>query len=426
MTALLTFIIPAFNAERTIDDAVHSVLAQSHREIEVIVVDDGSTDATFMRASAISDPRLKVVRRTNRGVARSRNLGLVLARGEFICFLDADDALLPQFATTALGAIGKGDGISAAYRDTDPLLKPSPNAWYPSLSDLRLDRLRTGNPLSIGATVFRTDTLHQVEREFGEVFPVDNQVEDWELLLRFTSLGGRWAAPVEQPLMLCRLLPGSRSAQAERVWKDGAALIERWVPGTERFAARRNWTLVQLARALANEQSELAATMLKTTGSLTDSDVPTLVGALRVWAARHLTGTGGSISFDDLTRRIGTIGASLASQVASDALAPAWSDLALHAAKLLAPHERLVVYGFGKNGREASRALSFAGVAHSVIDDDPGFQHPSRTTVADLCLSDVVLITPDRRTEILARLRATRVSRVLTLESLRHSTRDAA
>jgi len=426
MPPLLSFVIPAFNAERTIDDALRSVLAQSQSEIELIVVDDGSTDSTFCGVSAITDPRLRVARRANRGVAASRNLGLVLASGEFICFLDADDTVLPGFATATLAAVGDCDAISTAYRDTDEKGTPAASAWFPALNELRLDRLRTSNPLSIGATVFRADTLREVTRHFGEAFPSDCQVEDWELLLRFTSLGARWAEPVETPLMLCRLMPGSRSAQAQRVWQDGLTLLDRWVPARDRATAKRNWTLSQFARALATEQAEFATHLLAEIGSPSDADVPTLAGSLRVWATRQHTITGERVAFDRLNALIAAAAPSIANQVTSETLRPAWGELALLAAKSLSPREKLVVYGFGKNGREASRALSLASLNHKVIDDDPAFMSPLRTTASDLGPNDVLLITPDRRAEILSKLRSLRVSRIVTPEMLHLAPGEAA
>lgn len=418
MNRSISFVIPAFNARLTIGETIRSVLAQTHAQFEVIVVDDGSTDGTFEEVSRVSDRRVTLVRRPNQGVARSRNLGLSIARHEYACFLDADDALLPEFASQTLGSLGENDAISTAYLDTDPTLRPASRAWRPAHQELRLDRLRTENPLAIGATVFRTDSLREVARHFGETFPSDSHVEDWEMLLRFTSLGGRWAAPIERPLMLCRLLPDSRSTQAERIWHDGLRLIRHWVPALERPDAERNWTLGQLAKALANNLHEPAAGMLQSINQVQAADLPALAGALRVWARRIKTVRGERVSSPDLESRLISLGRSPAAQLTAMALAPEWSDLAVRAAKSLALSERLVVYGFGHNGREACRALDDLGMQYAIIDDDPAFQHPRRMVPADLTERHVVLITPDRHNQILHSLRSCPVERVLTSKSL--------
>jgi glycosyltransferase involved in cell wall biosynthesis len=89
---IVTVVIPAFNASRYILQAVQSVLAQSLEELEVIVVDDGSTDDTVARLSEVSDPRLRVLSDTNHGPAYARNLGCRAARASrYVAFLDADD-----------------------------------------------------------------------------------------------------------------------------------------------------------------------------------------------------------------------------------------------------------------------------------------------------------------------------------------------
>ncbi|MET4579153.1 glycosyltransferase [Ottowia thiooxydans] len=85
----LTVIIPAFNREHLIDDAISNVLAQQYPDLELIVVDDGSTDATAARAR--SHPEVKLFQHPNSGPAQSRNRGIVNARGDYIAFLDSDD-----------------------------------------------------------------------------------------------------------------------------------------------------------------------------------------------------------------------------------------------------------------------------------------------------------------------------------------------
>lgn len=426
MSRSISFIIPAFNAKEVIGDAIRSVLSQSHPALELIVVDDGSTDGTFEEALRQRDPRLSLTRRSNQGVARSRNLGLTMARSDFCCFLDADDALDPTFASLALDSIGEQDAISTAYADTDPRLQRSTHAWYPTLSELRIDRLRLENPLAIGATVFRTDVLREVARHFGDAFPCGTQVEDWECLLRFTSLGGRWAPPIEQPLMFCRLLPSSRSAQAERVWRDGLRLMMEWVPATARPTAERNWTLANLARALANESSALADRMLSTLETIREHDAPALIGALRVWVRRTQCARGCSIQLHDLLRRLGTLGPSIALQSAQAALAPSWSERAQLAAESLASHERLVVYGYGKNGREACRALDALKAPYSVIDDSPEFVHSRQITLCDLTDRHVVLVTPDRWEHIVRTLKTRTFSRTVIAETPDRATGEAA
>jgi glycosyltransferase involved in cell wall biosynthesis len=87
----VSVIIPAHNEASYVSQAVHSALAQSFGNIEVIVVDDGSTDETCTRVEEIKDPRLRLVQQPHSGLATARNNGVLQARGDFVAFLDADD-----------------------------------------------------------------------------------------------------------------------------------------------------------------------------------------------------------------------------------------------------------------------------------------------------------------------------------------------
>jgi len=92
-TALVSCVIPVFNGEAYLDDAIDSVLRQEHRPLEVIVVDDGSTDGTAGVARSRGDA-VRYVRQTNAGPSSARNRGIEEARGALVAFLDADDRWL--------------------------------------------------------------------------------------------------------------------------------------------------------------------------------------------------------------------------------------------------------------------------------------------------------------------------------------------
>ena len=96
-TPRVSVFIPAYNREDLIGDAVGSVLAQTFRDFELIVVDDGSTDRTCAIVEAFGDPRVRLVSNgANLGIPVSRNRGLELARGEYLAILDSDDRMLPE------------------------------------------------------------------------------------------------------------------------------------------------------------------------------------------------------------------------------------------------------------------------------------------------------------------------------------------
>lgn len=84
-------VIPLYNKQNHIHEAINSVLEQTHKSFEVIVVDDGSTDNSNEIASAIRDPRLRIIRQDNRGVSAARNRGVKESNNDWVAFLDADD-----------------------------------------------------------------------------------------------------------------------------------------------------------------------------------------------------------------------------------------------------------------------------------------------------------------------------------------------
>lgn len=98
MSGLISVITPVYNAERDLPGCLDSLLGQSHRDLEIILVDDGSTDgsASVCRSYAARDGRITVLARGNGGPADARNAGLRRASGEFVFFLDSDDRLEPE------------------------------------------------------------------------------------------------------------------------------------------------------------------------------------------------------------------------------------------------------------------------------------------------------------------------------------------
>ena len=92
---VVSVVMPAYNAERFVDEALESVLKQSYQRLEVIVVDDGSTDGTAARVQAYGNP-VRYLQQVNAGVGAARNRGLEAATGDYIAFLDADDLWRPE------------------------------------------------------------------------------------------------------------------------------------------------------------------------------------------------------------------------------------------------------------------------------------------------------------------------------------------
>ena len=99
MNPRFSVIMPLYNKERYVKKAIESVIAQTYRDFELIIIDDGSTDNSLevVRGLKIEDRRLKILTQSNSGVAVARNNGVAASKGEYLCFLDADDWWEPMF-----------------------------------------------------------------------------------------------------------------------------------------------------------------------------------------------------------------------------------------------------------------------------------------------------------------------------------------
>ncbi len=102
---LVSIVIPVFNVERYLDECVASVVQQSHTELEILLIDDGSTDGSLARASewSVADPRVKVLTQPNQGSSVARNAGIASAVGDYLTFVDSDDVIDPRMVERMLG-----------------------------------------------------------------------------------------------------------------------------------------------------------------------------------------------------------------------------------------------------------------------------------------------------------------------------------
>lgn len=117
---LISIVVPIFNAENFLANCINSILNQTYRNFELILIDDGSTDNTAKLCEfyAKLDNRIRVISKNNEGVSATRNLGIELARGEYIGFIDADDTIEPDYLTAFFkekGCNGKIDLFIQGY-----------------------------------------------------------------------------------------------------------------------------------------------------------------------------------------------------------------------------------------------------------------------------------------------------------------------
>ena len=102
---MFSVVIPLYNKEKSIENAIRSVLAQTFADFELLVVNDGSTDKSCEIVAAIPDSRIRIIDKPNGGVSSARNCGILAAKYEYVAFIDADDYWKPDFLETIKGLI---------------------------------------------------------------------------------------------------------------------------------------------------------------------------------------------------------------------------------------------------------------------------------------------------------------------------------
>lgn len=162
-----SIVIPVFNKADYLGLTLISALLQSFSDFEIVLVDDGSTDGSLKLAETFTDPRLRVFKQANAGVSAARNLGIAMARGEWICFLDADDWLHPEYLATqyaTLTAHPRAAIVATRFRAIPDAPEWTPKIWhlakpeYEVIDDLP-SRWMQGTPFFTGSIAVHRDLL---------------------------------------------------------------------------------------------------------------------------------------------------------------------------------------------------------------------------------------------------------------------------
>jgi GT2 family glycosyltransferase len=246
-TPTVSVIIPAYNAAKFVGRTLQSLRDQTFGDFEAIVVDDGSSDdtASVVQQVVEADPRFRLIRQANGGVAAARNRAIAEARGRYLANLDSDDMWLPTFLERTTAVLeGAGDEVVFVFARTlwidehDRLLAQTAQ---PLPSVVGYHELLTRNPVGNGsAMLMRTAAVRAIGgydeglvRDFG-------QTEDWQLLLQL-SWRGR-VATVAEPLVLYRILPQSSSHALERSARAALEVIRRCQADGPPLPRRDYWT----------------------------------------------------------------------------------------------------------------------------------------------------------------------------------------
>jgi glycosyltransferase involved in cell wall biosynthesis len=212
---LISVIIPVLNAEKTIIPTVQSVLRQSLVDLEVIIIDDGSTDQTFSVLTQIQDSRLSVIHFLNAGVAASRNRGIQRANGKYISFLDADDLWMPDKLKDQYESLSSHPESAVAYswvNYVDSQYKFLHSGWHIQHSGDVYEELFCRNFIENGSNIL---VRKQAVETIGNFDADTSPSEDWDFYLRLAEKFSFVCVPKVQ--VLYRVTPGSLSTQIRRM-----------------------------------------------------------------------------------------------------------------------------------------------------------------------------------------------------------------
>jgi glycosyltransferase involved in cell wall biosynthesis len=228
VASLVSCIVPVFNGERYLAEALQSIAGQTYRPIEILVVDDGSTDRTPEIAAQFS-PGVRCLRQANAGPAAARNRGLDAAAGEFVAFLDADDLWHPEKLARQVEHFG-------ARPDLDMSLTLVQNFWVPELAEegAELAGHRVAQPapgFSPVALLARRSLFDEVGR-FEESW---RHIHDTEWFVRARDCG-KISDVLPEVLVRRRLHPDNRSRRFADASRD------EYLQLTRRRIARRGAT----------------------------------------------------------------------------------------------------------------------------------------------------------------------------------------
>lgn len=306
---LVSVLMPAHNAEQTIAEAVESILQQTYCNVELVVVNDGSTDGTATVLATYGD-RIRVAHQSNMGLASARNAGCRLARGEFIALMDADDRCLPnriavqiavaqQFSEVTLccaefsafnsrGTLAKSysrkyysklaqaaDGLNSLFEENECVVTES--GTFPVHLGHVYENLVFGNFLHPPTLLFPRSTLVHA----GEFDVSLRNHADWEWIVRAARIGR--VAFIDTPLLDYRISPTQRSSAnrlSERAVDMFPVVNKIWAADIVFASRNREQRRVQLGRLC-----------LEAADSICDENKTRAAKYLResILAHRHLT-----------------------------------------------------------------------------------------------------------------------------------------
>lgn len=242
MSNLISVIVPAYNVAPFIAEALESLFAQTWREFEAIVINDGSTDDAEERLAPYRD-RIVYIKQKNSGLAAARNAGLRVARGRFVALLDGDDLWEPRFLETLMEMLRTDASLSVVYPNA--VFFGSPNFAgrlyqdiFPAAEPVTFDRVLRRECYIFGSLVIRREALCDVGL-FHESLE-GRGAEDFELWLRMLQRGHRFKF-TREPLAKYRWRRDSLSNSGDGLLSCVISVYEKFLASELTTEDNREW-----------------------------------------------------------------------------------------------------------------------------------------------------------------------------------------
>lgn len=286
MNPLISIIVPTYNVEKYIRTCIESILAQTYRNIEVIIVNDGSTDQSLAVISDLicSHHNVKVINQKNQGLSVARNTGIDVATGKYIAFVDADDKIMPGFVSSLYQIADKtgADIVRGSFRDFNGNI---PKGWVPDFNvptncgTIVLDQFLSSNiSFVVWSSIYRLDFINSNHIRFTPGI----LLEDGDFTARAYMLA-KLVATSPEPNYAYRIRPGSilttnnaqkMSLSEEKIISQFISMLKHEESDVLRslilksiYAFMRDWTRIILKNNLSLDRTnscfDTALTLIK-------------------------------------------------------------------------------------------------------------------------------------------------------------------
>lgn len=253
MNPLISIIVPTYNVEKYIRTCIESILAQTYRNIEVIIVNDGSTDQSLAVISDLicSHHNIKVINQKNQGVSVARNTGIDAATGKYIAFVDPDDKIKPDFVSSLYQIADKtgADIVRGSFRDFNGNI---PKGWVPDFNvptnygTIVLDQFLSSNiSFVVWSSIYRLDFINSNHIRFtpGILF------EDADFTIR--------------AYMLAKLVATSPEPNyAYRINRPGSILTTKTTKNAKKMSLSEEKIISQFISMLKHEKSDVLCSLI--------------------------------------------------------------------------------------------------------------------------------------------------------------------